>query len=118
MGCDGDVMAGRGMGLSMRLKKAYLRPNLLQLEKLVLILLFLLWFARRSDGSARAHAPVDVLLFLFCWFQDLSREKGKNLVSPLERRNNEVGLGQFTWKEQSRLSSTLIMAPALSNSPQ
>lgn len=23
-----------------------------------------------------------------------------------------------TWKEQSRLSSTLIMAPALSNSPQ
>jgi len=69
-----DVMAGRGVDLSMRLKKAYLRPNLLHMEKLVLIPLFLLWFAR-SDGSARAHAPVDVLLFLFCWFQDLSRKK-------------------------------------------
>lgn len=31
----------------------------------------LLLLSRRSDGPAEAHAPVDVLLFLFCWFQDL-----------------------------------------------
>lgn len=33
-------------------------------------LLFLL-FPWRSDGSVRCHASVDVLLFLFGWFQDL-----------------------------------------------
>lgn len=53
-------------------KMAYLRPNLLHMGKLVLISLFLLLLARRSGGGpAGAHAPVDVLLFLFGWFQDL-----------------------------------------------
>ena len=33
-----------------------------------------------------------------------------------ERRASR--LGEPTWNEHSRLSSTLIMAPALSNSPQ
>lgn len=37
----------------------------------------LLLFPRRSDGSATAHATVDVLLFLFGWFQDL---RGGKLV--------------------------------------
>lgn len=36
----------------------------------------LLLFPRRSDGSATAHATVDVLLFLFGWFQDLRGEVG------------------------------------------
>lgn len=37
--------------------------------------LFLLLLARRSNGPAGAHATVDVLLFLFGWFQDLCRER-------------------------------------------
>ena len=54
-----------------RIVMAYLRPNLLHMGKLVLISLFLLLLARRSDGRAGAHAPVDVLLFLFGWLEDL-----------------------------------------------
>jgi hypothetical protein len=50
--------------------------------------LLLLLFARRSDGSASAYAPVDVLLFLFGWFQDLSRKKDH--VSSLEHRDREI----------------------------
>lgn len=58
-------------------KLAYLRPNLLHMGKLVLIPLFLLLLARRSGGRpAGARAPIDVLLFLFGWFEDLRREKG------------------------------------------
>lgn len=34
--------------------------------------LFLFLLSRRSGGSASVHAPVDVLLFLLGWFQDLS----------------------------------------------
>jgi hypothetical protein len=37
--------------------------------------LLLLLLSRRSDGLAEAHAPVDVLLFLFCWLQDLEGTK-------------------------------------------
>lgn len=65
--CDG--------GRRSDIEKVYLRPNLLHMEKLVLILLFLLLLARRSDGPAGAHATVDVLLFLFRWLQDLQKQK-------------------------------------------
>lgn len=52
----------------------YRRPNLLHMEKKKSSYEFLLLLlSRRSDGPAEAHAPVDVLLFLFCWFQDLSK---------------------------------------------
>lgn len=59
-------------------KLAYLRPNLLHMGKLVLIPLFLLiLLARRSGGRpAGARAPIDVLLFLFGWFEDLRRVEG------------------------------------------
>jgi hypothetical protein len=51
----------------------YLRPNLLNTETLVsfFIKLLLLLLSRRSDGSARAHAAIDVLLFLLSRFQNL-----------------------------------------------
>lgn len=51
----------------------YLRPNLLNTETLVSFFnkLLLLLLSRRSDGSARAHATVDVLLFLLSRFQNL-----------------------------------------------
>lgn len=59
------------------LRLAYLRPNLLHMGKLVLIPLFLLLLARRSGGGAAgAHAPVDVLLFLFGRFEDLHGRSG------------------------------------------
>lgn len=63
-----DVMRA----LLKRFVKAYLRPNLLHMGKLVLILfLFLLLLSRRSDGTAGAHATVNVLLLFLGWFQDL-----------------------------------------------
>lgn len=96
-------------------KLAYLRPNLLHMGKLVLIPLFLLvLLARRSGGGpAGARAPIDVLLFLFGWFEDLGEQRvSKGPVISVS------WLVDLTWKEQSRLSSTLIIAPALSNSPQ
>lgn len=43
--------------------------------KLVLILLFLLLLSRRSDGTAGAHATVNVLLLFLGWFQNLSEGK-------------------------------------------
>lgn len=47
--------------------------------KLVLILLFLLLLSRRSDGTAGAHATVNVLLLFLGWFQDLSEEEKKKV---------------------------------------
>lgn len=75
---EGCIMAsGNRRSWIICQKLAYLRPNLLHMEKLVLIPLFLLLLARRSGGGpAGAHAPVNVLLFLFRWFQDL-KEGGK-----------------------------------------
>jgi hypothetical protein len=43
--------------------------------KLVLILLFLLLLSRRSDGTAGAHATVNVLLLFLGWFQDLQERR-------------------------------------------
>ena len=60
----------RGCVVNAMLKMAYLRPNLLHMGKLVSNSLFLLLLAR-SVGSSGAHAPVNVLLFLFGWFEDL-----------------------------------------------
>lgn len=41
--------------------------------KFVLVHLLFLLLPWRSYGPASAHATVDVLLFLLCWFQDLSQ---------------------------------------------
>lgn len=71
VGLQGSRRPGRG-GLSTG-RVIYLRPNLLHMEKLVYFLLFLL-LSRRSDGSATAYTPVDVLLFLLGWFQDLDTD--------------------------------------------
>lgn len=70
-GCREDVMRA----LLKRFVKAYLRPNLLHMGKLVFILLFLLLLSRRSDGAAGAHATVNVLLLFLGWFQDLRKEE-------------------------------------------
>lgn len=43
-------------------------------------LLLILLFPWRSDGSASAHATVHVLLFLLCWFQDLSQDTTVSVV--------------------------------------
>ena len=97
---------------------AYLRPNLLDIGKLVLIRLFLLLLMRRSDGPAGAHAPSNVLLFLFGWLEDLIGKRVHCLVMYLQSETKAGDKRQLTWKEHSKLSSTLIIAPALSNSPQ
>lgn len=88
----------------------YLRPNLLNTETFIsfLIKLLLLLLSRRSDGSA--HATIDVLLFLLSWFQ--------NLLTVVSYLPFSTLAHEPTWNEHRRLSSTLIMAPALSNSPQ
>jgi len=64
----GDTFVVRLERKSRRI--AYLRPNLLYTRKFVIVHLFLLlpW---RSDRPAGAKSTVNVLLFLFRWFQDL-----------------------------------------------
>lgn len=80
-----DVMGvWRDVGFVVK-KMAYLRPNLLHMGKLVFVPLLLLLLARRSGGgSAGAHAPVNVLLFLFGWFEDL-------------KKREQVRLGRRMW---------------------
>lgn len=60
--------------------------------------------------AAACKASIYVLLLLLCGFENLQ----------LSLAQDRHGLKKTcrTWKEQRRLSSTLIMAPALSNSPQ
>jgi len=86
----------------------YLRPNLLYTK--LFIIAILLHFPRRSDRSAGTKAAVNVLLFLLCRFQDLCGMISISLNSQDQRL--------LTWNEHNKLSSTLIIAPALSNSPQ
>lgn len=90
---------------------AYLRPNLLYTRKFVIVHFLLLLLPRRSDGPARAETTaVNVLLFLLRWLQ--------NLREGVSQGQQGVNCGLLTWNEHSKLSSTLIIAPALSNSPQ
>lgn len=72
------------------------------------------WLPGRSDGSTASEAG-NVLLFLFSGLEDLTEDRQVSNES-LPRLSNMEPVR--TWNEQSRLSSTLIMAPALSNSPQ
>lgn len=59
--------------------------------KLVLILLFLLLLSRRSDGTAGAHATVNVLLLFLGWFQDLSEGEKSRLGTEKKRsRSMEI----------------------------
>ncbi len=97
-------------------KLDYRRPNLLHKKRWYHFsqYLFLFLFARRSDGPATTRATIDVLLLFLSRFQNLI---GRSLVSKVVRTTIGWSLG-LTWKEHSKLSSTLIMAPALSNSPQ
>lgn len=66
-------------------------------------------FARGSIGVASSGA-INVLLLLLCRLENL-----ENISLSLPTQI--LGL-QLTWNEHNKLSSTLIMAPALSNSPQ
>lgn len=93
----------------------YLRPNLLHTESWCWHILLLLLLPWRSYGTASVHATMDVLLFLFRRLQYL-RETGE--VSKRPNFRLAEGYPQLTWNEHNKLSSTLIMAPALSNSPQ
>ncbi len=87
----------------------------------------------RGDWSPASEAW-HVLLFLLCGFEDLRGAKSR--LAKQERigsagkrarrgawksenvRTARAQKTRRTWNEQSRLSSTLIIAPALSNSPQ
>jgi len=72
-----------------------------------------LCFTRRSNGSTLSTSTICERLLLFRWFENLYKE----LVVSDHRRETKIEEG-LTWKEQRRVSSTLIIAPALSNSPQ
>ena len=72
----------------------YLRPNLLCTKSLVLVQLLLLLFPWRSDGSASAHATVNVLLFFLRWFQYLI-QKGVGQFGFLGKQAN------VSWMEHS-----------------
>lgn len=56
--------------------------------KLVLILLFLLLLSR-SDGTAGAHATVNVLLLFLGWFQDLWEEEKSRLGTEKKEISND-----------------------------
>lgn len=56
---------------------------------------------------------MNVLLFLLSGLENLRDRQSVLLVA-----FSGIRYIERTWKEQSRLSSTLIIAPALSNSPQ
>ena len=60
------ALAGAGAGVSK-----LSAPEPAVHGRLVLVHLLLLLFPWRSDGPASAHATVNVLLFLLCWFQNL-----------------------------------------------
>lgn len=69
-------------------------------RKYVLVhLLLILLFPWRSDGSASAHATVHVLLFLLCWFQDLSRRYARQrLINRLRcRRPKGIASDRAPW---------------------
>lgn len=93
----------------------YLRPNLLYTGSWCWHILLLLLLPWRSYGTASVHATMDVLLFLLRRLQDL---RGTCKVSKRLQLQNLQGGHELTWNEHNKLSSTLIMAPALSNSPQ
>ena len=73
------------------------RPNLLHTEsshwyKILFLGVFL--FPWRSDRPASVHATVNVLLFLFRWFQYLA--------------SHRLGFQRFFHEEDDRLSSTYL----------
>ena len=75
-----------------------------------ILLLLLPW---RGDGPVGTKTTaVNVLLFLLRWLQYLG---GREVSLRFQIAGVE---GLPTWNEHSKLSSTLIIAPALSNSPQ
>lgn len=66
-----------------------------------------------SCESAASEAAMNVLLFLLSGLENL-----RDHQSVLLAGFSGIRYIERTWKEQSKLSSTLIIAPALSNSPQ
>jgi len=69
--------------------------------------------ALRCCGSRRVHSAIQILGLLLRWFQDL---QGKFAV--LIGIIGCSTLRDLTWNEHISVSSTVIMPPALSNSPQ
>lgn len=79
---------------------------------LFLALLLLLASHRRYRSPAHVHSAVRILrLPLLGWFEDLKGYLDMPLRPQLQTQKH-------TWNEHSSVSSTLIIAPALSNSPQ
>jgi hypothetical protein len=81
--------------------------------------LFLL--PRRGDRPVGAYATINVLLFFLCWFQDLLTillAHCPQALAAAHIKPDPPGNFKHTWNEHNKLSSTLIIAPALSNSPQ
>lgn len=70
-------------------------------------------FGFAAGSGETAASETHVLLFLLCWLEDLEGEL--HVSNAAGKSKLRVPL---TWKEHSKLSSTLIIAPALSNSPQ
>lgn len=64
-------LGGRDVVVEDAVKKLF-PPEPAAHEEFGLAWLLLLLLPWRSDGPASVHATVDVLLFLLCWFQDLT----------------------------------------------
>lgn len=76
--------------------------------------------AWRRDGPTRVHPSVLVLGLFLRGLQDLERSRSGLAVTAAPGAFPAVGgrRGCRTWNEHIRVSSTLIIPPALSNSPQ
>lgn len=68
------------------------------------LLLFLL--SRRSGGSASVHAPVNVLLFLLGWFQDLIGNGSCQRLHPNKMSDDRLGNLPGMNRVDSRLHSS------------
>src|SRR5258708_2782423 len=79
---------------------------------LAYLVIFLLLFTRRCDRPAGIHSSVRVLGFLLCRLQDLHK------LRQVTQDHGLINRDEHAWNEHSSVSSTLIIAPALSNSPQ
>lgn len=88
------------------------------------LLLSFLSFPGRGDRAPGAHAASAAIeQLLVCGFQDLLQKNNQKKQQQKSVEGGEEVIRKNpghvpTWNEHMRVSSTLIMAPALSNSPQ
>jgi len=82
------------------------------------LVVLLLGLAGRCNWSSNIHSAIRVFGLLLSGFQNLGIYNKHRLHKPNNPQPGKNNNRQLTWKEHSNVSSTLIMAPALSNSPQ